>query len=472
MPQTVAAIITPLGEGGIGVIQVSGPSAVEIVNGVFRSKNGKNIALSDNHRLFYGTIHDAGGILIDEVIVNVWHSAADRVNDNHVVEINCHGGIYLVRKILELLFASGAVSADCTDTEHRFVGAATGIASPLELVRMEALCELPTARTKLAAKVLLDQYHGALSSSVAGIVDRIEALGATILNRKRCLETNRVETNIGKEIPCILTEITRLLDTFRLGMALTRPARIVIAGKPNVGKSTLTNSILGDERVVVHHLPGTTRDPISELISINGIPFDLVDTAGIRQADDEVEEKGVAMANDLILTAQKIILVFDGSAPLESDDLNLINSICANLENSSLACRNNGGNGEAACHIERQRVIPVINKSDLPAILDRDILRQRLIPLDKNANGTVITEISAISGKGRDELEDRIAAWLGDYINYQPGAPVVFNDRQFGLVSAAHKQLEMLFDLTSGKGWPERCCEIVANARDSLCKIG
>jgi len=362
---TLAGIVTPLGEGGIGVVLLAGPNALRIASQVFRGTKVGDISRMLDNRLCHGTVRDAGGV-VDEVILRL-KSTPRR---GHIIEINCHGGIVAVRRVLSLLIERGARQALPEELLH----CALGIESA-DAVRCEAAKELMRVRTLLCARMLLDQFHGALSGELKRLLDG---------------EPSR-------------EDLLRLLRTADFGIGLCIPRRIVIAGKPNVGKSTLFNRLLQEDRAIVHDLPGTTRDALAEEIEIAGVPFELIDTAGIRRTKHEVEMLGVKTTEKEIAEADIVLLVLDATRPLDADDERLMR-ITAPL-----------------------KTITVLNKTDKATAGDLARL------------GTAVQaacRISALTGDGLRELNDRIHEMSGARC-YVPGRPVVFTKRQRSLLEAA-----------------------------------
>ncbi|MEK7805206.1 MAG: GTPase, partial [Planctomycetota bacterium] len=380
--KTIVSIVTPLGEGGIGKIIVSGPDALSIGNKVFQGKGIADLREAASQKLYYGHIYDKGE-RVDEVILNVVRQK-DSFTGEDVVEINCHGGIRVVMRIYELLQTSGAEGVEWDSLlQQSFENDKT------DFIQKEALQELVQARTKLGVMVLLDQYAGALSGALKQGLTIIEGIRESLLakdnentphlsppsqggegkfeneivhphpnpppsmgrefnNLPNSLPLNKRESNdlphpipfSGKEsndpspdtfpslggrglggggdnwnasVSTLIGHIENLLKTAPFGIVLTSPQVLVILGKPNVGKSTLINAILGEERMLVHHEPGTTRDYVSEFISVDGIPFELVDTAGVRETSDMLEVMSIEMTQEQLRRADKVFAVFDNS---------------------------------------------------------------------------------------------------------------------------------------------------------------
>ncbi|NOZ19549.1 MAG: GTP-binding protein [Planctomycetes bacterium] len=365
---TIAAVITPLGEGGIGVIQVLGARAVPIAEDIFRPTRPRDLSVVAEGRLCHGFVHDNDGP-IDEVILRVCPR-------RQLVEINCHGGVAAVKQIFGRVCRAGVQAAG----PEELLAETTG--RDLDEIHREALRLLPQAPTRLAVHMLLGQYNGALSGRIAEMMREPDA---------------RV-TREG---------LDAVLATADFGMALCTPRRIVVAGKPNVGKSTLVNALLREERVIVHHLPGTTRDAISETAELRGVPFEIIDTAGIRRAADGIEAVGVAESKTEIGRADVILLVLDLSAPLDAEDEELF------------------------WMTQGCEAVLIANKADRPPVWD----------VQEIAGGQVVS-LSALTGKGLDALEGAIVRrYRGEECD--PAGPIVFTQRQREALAAARAALDV-----------------------------
>ena len=364
--KTIASILTPLGEGGIGVVGLLGPQAIAVANGCFRGTRVKDLRELPSGRICHGFIHDENGPA-DEVIVHVSHGETP---ESDFIEINCHGGIVPVRKVLALCLRQGATEA-APDEFLAHLSRLPGRNAPLgrlyDSIQREALLCLPKARTTLAALVLLEQVHGALSNALRSCVERLQNLSRA--------------DNPRKVVEDVAAETQRLIENARFGLALTQPRHLVVVGKPNVGKSTLVNALLAEDRVLVHHLPGTTRDAVATMVEISGVPFELVDTAGIRESGHELEMLGMEQTWREVAAADLILLLLDASRPLDINDAHIL---------SVLAGRN---------------VIFVVTKCDLPPYFNLDVLR--------NAAKAPLCEMSAPSGEGLDTLCQAILSRVG-----------------------------------------------------------
>jgi len=313
--------MTPRGEGGIAVIEVTGPDAVTTLDRLFQSPRGIRAAQLLPGQMAYGKLWRAGEFL-DEVVLDCVETTGEPF-----VAVNCHGGAMATRRILRALKVEGI-----GEVTWREMPVPRGIGGNLDAISVEAATRVPHAPTLLASGVLLDQYAGALSRTLTDVRDALMA-----------------EQNWD----CAAKELAQLLATASFGRGLCDHARLVIAGRPNIGKSTLANALLRFDRMIVHHIPGTTRDAIEEVFSIDGMPFLLVDTAGMREAKDEIEREGVQRGKAEIGRADALILVFDGSEPLTAEDRMLLE-------------------GQIP-----PRAIPVINKCDLTLAIEEEEIRTR-----------------------------------------------------------------------------------------------
>ncbi len=386
--QTIASIVTPRGEGGIGKIIVSGADALGIVNKVFRCKGIADLHSAGSQRLYYGVIHD-GGRRIDEVIINVL-KRGDSLTGEDVVEVNCHGGVRVLAMVYELLLSNGAAGAGWDALLLQSLENGT-----LDFIQKEALQEVVNARTRLGVKALLDQYAGALSGSLRQGLEVLERIG-------QASDKSDIYPSRDADISFLINLMESLLKTSPLGIALTTPQVFVILGKPNVGKSTLINAILGEERMLVHHEPGTTRDYVSEYISIQGVPFEFVDTAGIRNSDDVLETMGMELTQEQLQRADKIVVVFDNSRHFDDEDEGVLRMV------------------RPLAMAKKAIVVPVANKCDLPAKLDWARIESAL--------GQPLCGISAGNGEGLDILNGRFVQGFDTV--YKPMRPIVFRERQ------------------------------------------
>jgi tRNA modification GTPase len=306
MEDTIAAIATPLGEGGIGVIRISGESAGKVMGEVFVPAGSKMPA---DRRMTYGHIVDPEtGKVIDEVLC-VFMKAPATYTAEDVVEINCHGGMVPLRKTLELVLAHGARMAEKGEfTKRAFLN------GRMDLSQAEAVIDVIRARTDTTFDVAMDQLEGVLSRQIKAIrkklLDTLVQLTVNIDYPDEDIEEMTFE-KLDESLKDINEDIGRLLASASTGRIINEGLRVAIIGKPNVGKSSLMNCLLRESRAIVTEIPGTTRDTIEEFLSIRGIPVILTDTAGIRETDDKIESIGIEKSKESFNQADLIIFMLD-----------------------------------------------------------------------------------------------------------------------------------------------------------------
>lgn len=368
MAKTIAAISTPLAPGGIGMVRISGDDAQKIADRVFCSRSGKKLEEIEGYRALYGMVQDENGEKIDEAIALNFRGPASFTGEN-VVELSCHGGIYLVKRVLAAVLAAGAVPAGPGEfTKRSFLNGKT------DLAQAEAVMDLISAQGEQAARVALSGRDGVLSGRIAEITDSLTDLGAHLSAWADYPDDDIPQVDeemLKNRLNRAEAELSKLLSTFDTGKILREGVNTVIAGKPNAGKSTLMNLLAGCERSIVTSHAGTTRDVVEETILLGDIPLRLADTAGIRETEDPVESIGVSLAKERIKGAQLILAVFDSSLPLTQEDKQLIEEI---------------------------RGIPaicVINKSDLETAADTDYLKSHF---------EQVVFLSALNGEGLEDL--------------------------------------------------------------------
>lgn len=366
---TIAAISTPVGEGGIGIVRVSGDLTKEIAARIFtRKKNGG----MKSHRFYYGEIKDPdSGCILDEAMAVLMQAPRSYTLED-VLEIQCHGGYLLVRKILDLVLRNGARLAEPGEfTKRAFLN------GRIDLVQAEAVIDVIRGKTEAAVALAQHQREGLLSSRIVeakeDIVHALALIEAYLDFPEEDIEfAENVE--IVSHIKKSMEKTENLLDGYKEGRVLREGVSVLIAGKPNAGKSSLLNTLLQEKRAIVTSVPGTTRDIIEEVVNIKGLPVKMLDTAGIRSTEDEVELEGVKLALEKIALADLVLLVLDASRPFDEEDALILDAVNAS------------------------NVIVVKNKCDLSPVIDiPDLLNDR-----------PMIEISTLSGEGIARLRENI----------------------------------------------------------------
>ncbi len=367
---TIAAIATPAGEGGVGIVRVSGPDAERIAAALFVRAEGKNGNLK-SHMLHYGTIRDPkSDKILDQVLLTIMRRPRSYTGED-VVEVHCHGGVFVVHRILGLVLAQGVRHAEPGEfTKRAFLN------GRLDLAQAEAVLDLIAARTEKGADLALSQIKGELSNWIGDLreqlLDILAQVEAAIDFPEEEIELLERPALVAK-IDALRDKITIITGTYEWGRLFREGAKVCICGRPNVGKSSLFNALLGEERVIVTPIPGTTRDVIEESINLDGLPIVLWDTAGIRDTADQVEQIGVDLSREHLEKSEAAVVVLDGSASLTDEDRIFLSSTTKKMG------------------------LIAINKIDLEQRVDRDQLRQ--IVGDKK-----IVTVSATLGHGLQEL--------------------------------------------------------------------
>ena len=370
---TIAAISTPRGEGGIGIIRISGDKSFEILDRIFNTKNpNRDLGF---YKFNYGFIHDNGKI-VDEVMA-VRMKAPKTYTCEDVVEINCHGGHLISEKVLELVLKNGAKHAEQGEfTKRAFMN------GRIDLSQAEAVMDIIHGKTEKSISLSLEQLRGDLRDKIGSFKKALLDVTAhvnVVLDYPEEGIDDPLPSNLRENLENVYAEADRLISSYDKGKKIKEGIKTVIAGKPNVGKSTLLNSLLKEERAIVTHIPGTTRDVIEEIINIKGIPLVLTDTAGIRKTEDIVENIGVEKSKKFIENADLVLLVLDASRELESEDREVIEEI----------------------QNHNKKTIVLLNKIDL----------ERKIELEE-FNLENILEISAKDNIGIEDMEERIYSYI------------------------------------------------------------
>lgn len=400
METTIAAISTAMSESGIGIIRVSGPEAVDIVSRIYRSKGGKkDINKVPTHTIHYGYIYD-GEELIDEVLVMVMRAPRTFTGED-TVEIDCHGGVYAMRRVLETVLKNGAKTASPGEfTKRAFLN------GKMDLSQAEAVMDVIQAKNEYALKSSMEQLRGSVQKAIRDIrKDLIYHIAyiESALDDPEHISLDGYSQELLESVEKAQEEIAHLLKTASDGKMIKEGIRTVILGKPNAGKSSLLNVLVGENRAIVTDIEGTTRDILEEYINLHGISLRMIDTAGIRETEDVVEKIGVNRARDMAKEADLILYVVDSSRPLDENDEEIISML------------------------DSRKAIVLYNKTDLEPKVDMKALKERV-------NRPVIS-VSAKEETGIRELEKEIK-------NMFFSGEISFNDEVY-ITNARHKEALM-----------------------------
>ncbi|WP_395520901.1 tRNA uridine-5-carboxymethylaminomethyl(34) synthesis GTPase MnmE [Enterococcus faecium] len=406
---TIAAISTPPGEGAISIVRLSGDQAVQLADKVYQSGN-KRLSEVPSHTIHYGHIVDPkSNQLVDEVMVSVMRAPKTFTRED-VVEINCHGGIVVVNQILQLLLREGARLAEPGEfTKRAFLN------GRVDLSQAEAVMDLIRAKTDKAMGLALNQLDGNLSALIRSLRQEILETLAQVEVNIDYPEYDDVEELTTKllleKAQMIQQRIQALLATSKQGKVLREGLSTAIIGRPNVGKSSLLNHLLREEKAIVTDIAGTTRDVIEEYVNVRGVPLKLIDTAGIRETEDVVERIGVERSRKALAEADLILLVLNQSEPLTAEDEQLL---------------------EATSGLKR---IILLNKTDLPAQLEQEKLKKLI-------ENEPVFSISVAKNDGLDRLESAISDLFFSGETGERDATYVSNTRHIALLEKVSLSLE------------------------------
>ncbi len=375
---TIAAIATALSDSGIGIIRISGPDAVEIADRIYRSKGG-TVKLKDakSHTIHYGFIVDGkSGEVLDEVLVSVM-LAPKTYTAEDTVEIHCHGGVFIMQRILEEVLRAGAVNAEPGEfTKRAFLN------GRIDLSEAEAVMDVIHSQSELALKTSLSQLKGSVSKKIADIRAKVLyeiAFIESALDDPEHISLEEYPERLDSTVSGLIEEVKVLLSTADSGRIIKEGIKTVIVGKPNAGKSSLLNYLLGEDKAIVTEIAGTTRDVLEETVRVNGIPLCIIDTAGIRSTEDIVEKIGVEKAKKYASSADLILYVVDSSVPLDESDREIMELIGS------------------------KKSIVLLNKTDLLPVVDEDVLAEEL-----GIERSCIVKTSIKDETGIDLLEKKI----------------------------------------------------------------
>ena len=394
--ETIAAIATAMSNSGIGIIRISGPEAFEVADRIFVRKNGRSLKEEKANTIHYGFIQD-GNDRLDEVLVMVM-KAPHSYTAEDTVEIDCHGGIFMVKKILELVIKSGARAAEPGEfTKRAFLN------GRIDLSQAEAVMDVIQAKNEYALKSSVSQLSGAVSKKIKELREQVLyeiAFIESSLDDPEHISLDGYGEKLLPELEEWLKKAERLLASADNGKVMTEGVKTVILGKPNAGKSSLMNVLIGEDRAIVTEIAGTTRDTLEENIYLHGISLNVVDTAGIRETEDVVEKIGVTRARTAAESAELIIYVVDGSRPLDENDEEIME------------------------FIRDKKAVVLLNKTDLNMVVTKEELEEK--------SSRRVIPISAKEQTGVEDLEEAIKSMF-----YQ--GEIGFNDEVY-ITNIRHKE--------------------------------
>lgn len=370
---TIAAIATPIGEGAIGIVRLSGPRAIEIANQLFQEKD---LTKAKSHMLYYGHIYaPKTRTLIDEVMLVVMRAPKTFTRED-VVEIQCHGGIRSVQRVLDTVLETGARLAEPGEfTKRAFLN------GRIDLSQAEGVIDVIRAKTDLAADVALGQLEGKLSKKVRELRQQILETLAHIevnIDYPEYDDVEEMTTNqVLPRVKAVEKELKQILSHAKSGKIMREGLRVAIIGRPNVGKSSLLNTLVRENKAIVTNIEGTTRDIIEEYVNVQGIPIQLIDTAGIRKTDDVVEKIGVERSKEVIQKADVVLFLLNASEPLTELDIELLS------------------------FVKNKNTIIILNKNDLEQRLEVE-------KLEESMKNCPCVSISTKNGTGIEGLEQEI----------------------------------------------------------------
>ena len=392
---TIAAIATAMTSSGIGIIRISGGLAFEVIEKIFKKKNGEKIDLSRSHTVQYGYIYDQDEV-IDEVLVLIMKGPHSYTAED-TVEIDCHGGVLMMKKILETVIQYGARPAEPGEfTKRAFLN------GRIDLSQAEAVIDVINAQNEYALKSSVSQLKGKMSEKVKALREKIIyeiAYIESALDDPEHISLDGYGEELAKKLEPMVKELERLIASEDNGKVMSEGVKTVILGKPNAGKSSLMNVLVGEERAIVTDIAGTTRDTLEEHIRLRGISLNVVDTAGIRDTEDVVEKIGVTKARTAAEDADLIIYVVDASVPLDENDRDIIEMI------------------------RNRKAVVLLNKTDLEQVVSVEELEKQ--------TGPRVIPVSAKEETGIEELEKEIQSMF-----YQ--GDIDFNDEVY-VTNIRHK---------------------------------
>ena len=446
---TIAAIATALSDSGIGIIRISGDDAIYIVDSIFRSPSGKRILTKvQSHTVHYGYIVDKEENVIDEVMVVVMKAPKSYTTED-TVEINCHGGVLVVQKVLQTVLENGARIAEPGEfTKRAFLN------GRIDLSRAEAVIDVIHSQNEYALSSSVSQLKGRLSDKIHKLREDILyqiAFIESALDDPEHISLDGYPEQLAVKVTYFQQEIAKLLATADNGRLIKEGISTVIVGKPNAGKSSLLNMMLGEDRAIVTEIAGTTRDALHETINLHGISLNMIDTAGIHETQDVVEKIGVERAKKYAMDADLILYVVDASGNIDEDDQNIISLL------------------------DGKKAIILLNKSDLENKITEESLKENLAKRLKHSEDIRILRTSTIDpsseNSGMEELEETIRNMFFEGELKQNNELVVTNLRHKEALQDALHSLKLV-ERSIEDGMPEDFYSIdLTSAYASLGKI-
>ncbi|MGL4393247.1 MAG: tRNA uridine-5-carboxymethylaminomethyl(34) synthesis GTPase MnmE [Fusobacteriaceae bacterium] len=434
MFDTIAAISTPRGEGGIGIVRISGTDSLKILGKVFKPTSMKNINEIKNHTINHGYVIN-NNETVDEVLVSIMKGTKTYTGED-IVEINCHGGFIITEKVLELVLRHGARHAEAGEfTRRAFLN------GKIDLTQAEAIGDIIHGKTDKSVSLSVNHLRGDLREKISELKKLLLDVAAhvnVVLDYPEEGIDDPLPSNLVENLEVVIKNANQLIQTYDKGKMIKEGVKTAIVGKPNVGKSSLLNSILREERAIVTHIPGTTRDVIEEIINLKGIPLILVDTAGIRSTNDIIENIGVEKSKKLLDEADLVMFVIDSSEKLSDEDFKIYEKIKA------------------------ENVIGILNKIDMQKKVD-------LTSFTKIKNWI---EISARENIGIEEMEEKIYRFVvGEKVEDSSQKLVITNIRHKSALEKTKDSVNNIFE-TIEAGLPMDLIAIdLKMALDSLSEV-
>jgi tRNA modification GTPase len=427
---TICAVSTPPGAGGIGIIRVSGRDAIKIASTLFKPRRDKSLETEPSHSFLYGHVVDpASGEPVDEVLVSVMRAPATYTRED-VVEMNCHGGTMPLWRTMGLLIAAGARQAEPGEfTKRAFLN------GRIDLTQAEAVMDIIQSKTELSHRAANELLLGGLEKEIVELRDRMISLIAAVEANIDFPEED-IETETGQSlaegVDNLITGVDRLLSGSAYGRILRDGFATAIVGKPNVGKSSLLNALLKQNRAIVTEVPGTTRDVLEEYLNIGGVPLKILDTAGIRHSHDLVEQEGVRRSLAAIESADIVLVMLDGSQPLTEEDHRVLNEV------------------------KGKNTILIVNKADLPSALEK---------LDKPEKQV---SLSCRTGEGIDNMKAMVSALVKQGTVSSREHAWAVNQRHKTALEQTRESLRKALESIQSKLSPEFIALDLRGALDSL----